>query len=374
MGTCCSVKDSKYDYKDEIFTNNNNILQTENKFNNFNLKFDEDLDLTNYNMHLNNLIFRFENSNLLLGKFTLERLFNILKYHKDDFSLSEYILFDLRLFKDKKENFFKKLKTINYSLQELLLIEGNAFNNLKKFIYEKQILIICDETKLNDCHSFLSLLNENKVKCKIFFLINEIKEFKKNKIHLNQNLLNLMDYKSFNLLPYILLSLRYFPNLKSESLIFIEFFTNFKRFNNENLEKEKKSDNLKNLKNFIKEQKISLIIDITKEENNSNNNSLNIKDLDFSCKILRMKLNNKNDFLNFKDNLIQKLNSIKLELSLNRSIIIQIDENIEKELVLCFLVFLIEKITDVKYYSLLDFYNNNFLFLNKLNDLLSNTK
>lgn len=363
MGTCCSVKDSK-SVNDEIYTNNMlGIIQTENKSESMPI-FREDSELSSHNMILNSIINKYYKSDFFVDKITLERLWNIIKLFKDDYSNCEYIIHDLRTNLQRNENFIKKFKTINYSLAELSLINGTSLASFKKFIENKKLIIICPEDGLYETNSFLNLLKTNAINCSVYFLVNDLLVDKNN---YTNTLLSLLDMKYFKEYPYILLPLKHFPKLKSESFIFLEYSSannkkNYQKYFTEN----KLSSSLIKLMNNTK---VALIIDISSV--NSNEASiieLKIKDLENPCKILKLNISTKQDLIANKDKLFNMINSIKLELALNRSIIIQISEETDVELLFFTICLLINKITEVSFDSLKSYFKDNFYFIKNINE------
>ena len=106
MGACCNGKESKNDrIEEEICTKHTRVqILTEYVKNNI-PKIEMEVEKTNLNGTLTDFIHKHMNSfeHINMKKLSLEQLWNVCKFYLDDFTNSEYILYDLREKKDKKE-------------------------------------------------------------------------------------------------------------------------------------------------------------------------------------------------------------------------------------------------------------------------------
>ena len=113
------------------FQNSSEIITTEiDKISNYQLK--QTILLSNIKKLFN------ETSTNKIYVINLESIWNITKFYKDDFTICDYILYDLRESHLKTENFFKKFKCVNYTINTILDLKDEKITNFKKYIEKKK--------------------------------------------------------------------------------------------------------------------------------------------------------------------------------------------------------------------------------------------
>ena len=109
-----------------------------------------------YYKNLNDVILNSNNNKI--ETINIESLWNISKFYKQDFTDCYYILYDLRKKENKIENFLKKYKCINYSINEIKTFTGNKLKILKNFIKNKNIIIIPKNQSVNELKKILDFI------------------------------------------------------------------------------------------------------------------------------------------------------------------------------------------------------------------------
>ena len=230
MGACCSGKENKKgeNQEEEIYTKTSRINSLgENIIKQAKATFELEIENSALSKNLFFIIKKISNEEaykdaLKLSKFSLEFLWNVYRFYFDDHSDSEYLIYDYRENNLRQENFLKKFKAVNYKIEQMRSFSNSQFQRFRKYIKDKNIIIIAKEDSIITIEEFIYFVLENKINSKIFLFDYNLAA-KNNLTELNKNLLETMDYPNFNKLPFIFLSLRFFPHLKNESLVFLDF-------------------------------------------------------------------------------------------------------------------------------------------------------
>ena len=146
MGGCCGGRNYKIEGKSEVIMKNpiirNNSVatfsQSESMINSLTLKNVQD-KIEKANLAIRILTDNIEKIIDLFPEFDIKPIFldeiwNISKFYLNDFTLSEYILYDLRDKSLKNENFLKKYKCINYTVDNI-----ENFSPDKTFVFKRFI-------------------------------------------------------------------------------------------------------------------------------------------------------------------------------------------------------------------------------------------
>jgi len=422
MGACCTGKETKSDIRNEELSWKIFKSQSHTELRRVSApKIDVEVDNTFFGYNLNNLIQKFQKDHLnqtKFEKFSMERLWNVHKFYLDDFTNSDYILCDLRENAEKTENFLKKFKKINYSLDELKMLNENQLTRFKKFVNAKNLIFIIKEDKIKILEEFLNFFYEKGVMsviAKILFLDNSMNI--KDLSYSYKNFYEMQDYKNFKNLPYVLFPLKIFPHLKSESFIFFDFYNsenNSKLHPVESLNNQEKKNKHTQVNHYIKffelfnitnvlilngattnnvssksdsnpifntSQNVSKMYDgfanishvkIKGENAPSNTNTGGNKTK--NCKLIKLNLSSvselkdKNDFLNFQ------FFSIRKDIISRGSFFIIIDNNLNSELA-SYLIFLsIWKISEMKPLGLKMYMLENLMFVKGLSEFYENSE
>ena len=316
MGNCCTWKNNS-DGMGEMqmkipnypIDNMNNILNHDRTSNMFKISsflidkenippflFKQELFYKNINDLINS------SSNNKISTINIESLWNITKFHKQDFTNCNYILYDLRKKENKVENFLKKYKCINYNISEVKTFSGNKLRLFKNFIRNKNIIIIPKNQNINELKNisnFIDSLNDESLEQNQFFILTDLLNVNEDEIpdyFYNYKLYKKIDDKDFEIYPNILFQLSNIKYLNSYNYIYIQQ----KEFEASNYFKNE------DFMGFINSMSIKLIIDI---------------DDIYSYKEKPEKIsygseNAKNELLYFKINLKQYFNNDILNLFL----------------------------------------------------------
>jgi len=67
-------------------------------------------------------------------------LYNLAIYYKDNYTQSNYLLYDTRKSSDQKEDYLKKMNHINYTFNQIKNIKNEKLKNFKNFLDNKKII------------------------------------------------------------------------------------------------------------------------------------------------------------------------------------------------------------------------------------------
>ena len=259
-------------------------------------------------------------------------LYNLTIYFKDNYTESEYLLYDQRRSIEQKEDFIKKMKHINYTYNQIKDINGKKLENFRNFLDNKKIIFIISEKFLKkekltkgtpfEIVNLLFNINDN---LNIYLLDSPLIESEMPTIFLK--LLSFLSDKSYEILPYILFCYRHVTTFYIDGYIFINFLNknlfSFEFLINE-LRAEKDDFSFEN--KFLKEMNIFSMINI---DNNSSSeykvNQNQYKNLIFkniNCSKFSLR-KNRSDILEICD-------WLRNEISKGHSIYINVDNYDEK--------------------------------------------
>ena len=259
-----------------------------------------------------------------IKKISQIELYNLVILFKDNYTESQYLLYDTRRSAEQKEDFLKKMNHINYTYTQIKEISGKKKQNFKSFINNKIIIFIISEKflkkeKKNKTTPFeiINLLLNINDNLNIYLLDSPLNEIEMPNIFVK--LLSFLGEKSYELLPYILFCYRHVTTFYIDGYIFINFENN-KVFSFVSLINELSAQNneLKFENKFLKEMNISCIINI------GNNSEYKVTENRFksniyktvNCSIYSL-IKNKNDILVLCDwlrNQISKGHSIYINV------------------------------------------------------------
>ena len=394
MGACCTGKDNKKceNQEEEIYTKSSRI----NSFgqNSLNIKPTFDLEIENSPLAKNLccIIRKIVNEEVYkeemkLSKFSLETLWNVYRFYLDDHSESNYLIYDFRENSQKSENFLKKFKAINYKIEQIKNFSNSNFQKFRKYIKDRNIIIIAKEDSIITIEEFIYYILENNLNSKVFLFDYNLSA-KNHLSDLNNSFLEVLDNYNFSNFPFIFLSLRFFPHLKNESIIFLDFVDLENKNNNQLLcDKKYNEDDFVDSKilNFFKLFKIGLNLKInipTIDVSNDKSNRIVIKGIkenknkpdskstnknfayNYNIKFFEIKnIINLSDLVNKKEVIVDYIEMIKQEVLLNKSLIIQIPQDLDKEVLLALLLYFVWKLTDIDPINLTYYFKKNLFFL-----------
>ena len=176
--------------------------------------------------NLNDVILSTNNNKI--ETINIESLWNICKYYKQDFTECNYILYDLRKKENKIENFLKKYKCINYSINEIKAFTGNKLKLFKNFIKNKNIIIIPQNQSINELKKILDFIEalaglfSNSQKYYILSDILNIKDEDIPDFFYSYKLYKKFDDKDFEIFPNIFFPLSNIKYLNNFNYIYIQ--------------------------------------------------------------------------------------------------------------------------------------------------------
>lgn len=220
MGTCCSNRNDKLEIKNEFTVKpliNQRIMDSNHL-----------LSLTQENQYQTNEFYALNLSRIIashpelhIEEISLDKIWNIIRAYQNDFTATDYIIYDLRQKAKRKENCFKKFRCINYSLNEIETFPENRMNQLSKYLNCKKIIIINQDEDAILCEKFIEILINYDIKVKSIYVLNTLLNEDVYQDSMNQ-LYSRMDDRWFIYYPYVLLTLKSFSYFKSLSYIFID--------------------------------------------------------------------------------------------------------------------------------------------------------
>ena len=150
MGVCCIKQQTQinelinsFNYSNEDVISNTNIdsislselrLETVKS-----VKTQEEKELQSI---INNIQSLFEEK---IQKISQIELYNLAIFYKDNYTQSNYLLYDTRKSAEQKEDYLKKMNHINYTFNQIKSIKGDKLNKFRNFLNNKKIIFIISE-------------------------------------------------------------------------------------------------------------------------------------------------------------------------------------------------------------------------------------
>ena len=400
MGSCCTINQDKntevknnFEYME---TENNNILLNLTKSE---LKLEQSfLELSEEDIELGKIINKLKY--LYKDKikvFTEIELINLAIYSKDNNNNNKYLIFDMRVSLEQKENYLKKINHINYTFDQIRNIRKiKKFEILQNFIDNKNIVVISAKKFLS--LSYKKDKNENDdfviEICNLLYIINNNINFKilnscldkpEEKKEKFVDYLSL--YYSLNFIPYILFTYKhlttfykegyFFLNFTNEQLFYIEKYIKVLNDIKDNETKDKFTDRLneESVKyKFLNDMNVTSIINI----DNELKTSFDIKDYQYQRYSFKEIYLNKND-LNMEINKINDLIVwIKKEINKGHSCYFNILnyelnflENESQDNNWIFIViFILLMVTEVEYYEVINYLTEKMIYLDNVEQVI----
>ena len=399
MGSCCTINQDKntevknnFEYME---TENNNILLNLTKSE---LKLEQSfLELSEEDIELGKIINKLKY--LYKDKikvFTEIELINLAIYSKDN-NNNKYLIFDMRVSLEQKENYLKKINHINYTFDQIRNIRKiKKFEILQNFIDNKNIVVISAKKFLS--LSYKKDKNENDdfviEICNLLYIINNNINFKilnscldkpEEKKEKFVDYLSL--YYSLYFIPYILFTYKhlttfykegyFFLNFTNEQLFYIEKYIKVLNNIKDNETKDKFTDRLneESVKyKFLNDMNVTSIINI----DNELKTSFDIKDYQYQRNSFKEIYLNKND-LNMEINKINDLIVwIKKEINKGHSCYFNILnyelnflENESQDNNWIFIViFILLMVTEVEYYEVINYLTEKMIYLDNVEQVI----
>ena len=399
MGSCCTINQDKntevknnFEYME---TENNNILLNLTKSE---LKLEQSfLELSEEDIELGKIINKLKY--LYKDKikvFTEIELINLAIYSKDN-NNNKYLIFDMRVSLEQKENYLKKINHINYTFDQIRNIRKiKKFEILQNFIDNKNIVVISAKKFLS--LSYKKDKNENDdfviEICNLLYIINNNINFKilnscldkpEEKKEKFVDYLSL--YYSLNFIPYILFTYKhlttfykegyFFLNFTNEQLFYIDKYIKVLNDIKDNETKDKFTDRLneESVKyKFLNDMNVTSIINI----DNELKTSFDIKDYQYQRYSFKEIYLNKND-LNMEINKINDLIVwIKKEINKGHSCYFNIlnyelnflENESQDNNWIFIIVFILLMVTEVEYYEVINYLTEKMIYLDNVEQVI----
>ena len=257
-------------------------------------------------------------------------LYNLTIYFKDNYTKSEYLLFDMRRSSEQKEDYIKKMNHINYTYNQIKNISGAKRDKFRTFLNNKIIIFIISEKILKkdgknkstpkEIINTLFKINDN---IKIYLLDSILSEKETPIIFIK--LLSFLGEKSYEILPYILFYYRHVSTFYIDGYIFINFIDKNKTlFSFESLINElNKNSELSFENKFMKDMNITSMINIDSDD--EPNFEIKVKENQYKKTFYKNIYCSKNSTLKNKNKIKEICDWLRNEVSKGHSIYINID-------------------------------------------------
>ena len=401
MGSCCTTNNERnYEVK-------NNFESNESETNNFianltksELKLDqtfseiseEDLELSKI---INKLKYLYKNK---IKVFTEIELINLAIYSKENNNNDNYLIFDMRVSSEQKENYLKKIKHINYTFDQIRNIKKiNKYEILQNFIDNKDIIIISAKKYLSP--SYKKDKNENEDYtieiCNLLYIINNNINFKllnscldKQEEKKDKFVDYLSLYYSYEFIPYILFTYKHVTTFYKEGYFFLNF-TNEQLFTtekyvqvltsvNESVQKEKYIDRLneENVKyKFLNDMNVTTIINIDNELKTSFDikehqyQKLSFTQIFLNKNDLYIEMNKINDLIIWMKKEINKGHSCYINV-LNYEMNVLENDNQDNNWIFI-IVFILLIVTEVDYFDIIFYLKEKMIYFDNVEQILN---
>ena len=254
-------------------------------------------------------------------------LYNLTIYFKENYTESEYLLYDSRRSIEQKEDFIKKMKHINYTYNQIKEISGKKLENFKNFLDNKKIIFIIsdkflqkEKKKQGTPFEIINLLFQINNNFTVYLLDTPLIELEMPNIFLK--LVSLLGDKSYDDLPYILFCYRHVTTFYIDGYIFINFL-NKKIFSFDSLiyelRLEKNEFSYEN--KFLKEMNISGMINI----DNSSVSEFKINQSQYKKNIFKTINCTKFSLIKNKNDIKELCDWLRIEIANGHSIYINVE-------------------------------------------------
>ena len=382
MGVCCTKEQTQINELINSFPNSNDDIIQDTKLDSLSInelrletvksiKTSEEKEL---DLIIHNIQSIFEEKTKKISQI---ELYNLAIYYKDNYTQSNYYIYDTRKSIEQKEDYLKKMNHINYTYNQIKNIKNEKLERFKNFLNNKKIIFIISEKYLNkenrigkatpfDIVNSLFNINSNLT---IYLLNNILNENETPKLFLN--LISFLNDKSSLNLPFILFSYRHVTTFFKEGYVFINFSDDI-IFSFESLIDELNSDkkilNFEN--NFLNEMNINYIINI----DNDSKNKYKIKEHKNKNKIYKNINVSKLSILENKNDFLKLCESIRNEI-INKGYSIYINiENYDEEnnewvyVIIIFMTYIIQ----VNYLEIANYLRQKINFIKNISQIINN--
>ena len=399
MGGCCArQQEVNFDFKNSVQYSSEETNGIMRKLLKPELKLEENkLEISEEEVQLSKIISSLQ---YFYGNkvkiFTEIELFNLAIYYKENYINSEYLIFDMRVSSEQKEDYLKKIKHINYTFEQIKNIKKiKKFDVLRSFIDNKKIIIIIPEYYLNpknNCEGYKKVEDYPIELCDLLYNINDTICFKILNTCLNKSEDRsekfeeyLSVFHSYDIIPFILFTYKHVTTFYKEGYFFISFldkqiFSFEDYINNLNNSKNDKENNFVKINEshlkykFLNEMNITTIVNI----DNEIRSSFEIKEFQYHRNEFKEIIINKNDIKNEIMNIISICEWLKQEIKKGHSCYFNIqnyflendDDNFQENNWIIIIIILITLLAEVDYKSVIDYLREKMIYIDNINNEL----
>ena len=382
MGLCCTKEQTQINELINSFPNSNDDIIQETKLDSLSIselrletvksiKSSEEKEL---DLIIHNIQSIFEEKTKKISQI---ELYNLAIYYKDNYTQSNYFIYDTRKSIEQKEDYLKKMNHINYTYNQIKNIKNEKLDKFRNFLNNKKIIFIISEKYLKkgnrigkvtpyDIINSLFNINSNLT---IYLLNNILNENETPKLFFK--LISLLNDKSSLNLPYILFSYRHVTTFLKEGYIFINFSNNiifsFDSLINE-LSSEKNILSFEN--NFLNEMNINFIINI----DNDSKNKYKLIENKYKNKTYKNINLSKLSLIENKDNFLKLCDLIRIEITTKgSSIYINIEnyDDINNDWIFVIIIFL-TYVIQVNYLEIANYLRQKINFIKNISQIVNN--
>jgi hypothetical protein len=272
-----------------------------------------------------------------------DQLFNIIISHKNDFTNSDYVFYDLRI--NKKETYIKVAKHLNYLVKELQIASTSIIKKIKKFLHGKKLIVLIDKTdSIVEVEELLVFLSRNEFNCKVKLLDTDLNK----EASLSTNAISgFLDKRIGRHLPYIFANLQHYQHLGSNKFVFLNYNFSIEEF----FSKEKESNMftcVPDIHNFIEFFNLNVFVLFT-ADNDIIKRIYNLHDkiIYLSQSILIDSVSSKEKVASKASEILDSISRMLCAIDDENSGLILIDKNIKPEVLNLLMYILIRKLFKV---------------------------
>jgi hypothetical protein len=375
MGGCCIREQTQANeivnsvsYSNEEIINTGMDTLSKSELKSEIIKLVKSPEETQLDLIINNIQNSFESKT---KKISIIELYNLSIYFKEDYTESQYLIYDTRRSAEQKEDYLKKMNHINYTFYQIKEINGTKLENFQYFLNNKIIILIISERylkkeKRNKTTPFeiVNLLFNINKNINIYILDSPINEAETPNIF--KKLTSFLSGKVYEILPYILFCYRHVTTFYIDGYIFINFLNkqifSFDSLINE-LRSEKKELNFKN--KFLKDMNITSMINI----DNNSQSDFKINEKQNKKSIYKIINCTKSSLLKYKNSIIELCNWLRSEVSRGHSIYINVEnynENIHNWIFV--VITILTYIVKVEYEEIANYLKEKINFINDISN------
>ena len=380
MGGCCTREAASNEelvntvtYNNEELINVDVGLTTEKSELKFEaIKLNKTKEESNLDSILNSIVKEYKNKVKII---TPIELYNLTILYKDNYTQSNYIICDTRNSKDQNEDFLKKMNHINYTYDQIRKMNELRMKNFRAFLDNKIIILIISEKYLNFENN--PKINETPLEIvNLFFKINPNINIYLLNTSLNKNaiptifmtLLQFLEDKSYEILPYVLFNYRHVTTFYNEGYVFISFY-NKKYFSFDSLVNDLNSEtNEPSFENkFLRYMNITTMINV----DNYSFKKYNSREFRFQKSIFKDINCSKYDIFNNKNYIKNVIESLKNESLKGHSIFFRIEnyDKIKNDWIFVIIFFLMA-VTKISYINIVNYLKYKINFIDNIEQMI----